>query len=196
METDTLDSSVAFNVSLNHGELVYVTVSCYNKVGLLGVLHSKPTPVILEKPNAGDGYVTFHMQPQTHYRPHGKEQASAETVEFSYHNFANTEMDFVDHYEAQQYQRDWVSISKLDYISITNMEQNAEYRVSVRAVNAMGMCSNTIMDVLTINSGDPKLTGMHIVCKSLLNNNSILRFTSPNLVIFTNVNIQYCQILP
>ena len=86
-QTDTLSSSTASGVKLEHGDTVYTTVMCTNAVALSQELTSRGNLIVSIPPLSSGASVHFYPQSTNEFPARSNSQSVQDEVHFAFHGF-------------------------------------------------------------------------------------------------------------
>ena len=86
-QTSSLSHATADDIQLDHGQSLYVTVTCTNSLDLTQSIMSSGELIVSRAPNAEHGYVVFHPQSHTDFMARDGTQANNDLLEFSFQGF-------------------------------------------------------------------------------------------------------------
>ena len=150
---------------LIHGQKCYVTIRCYNHVGLSATRTSVGIPYIAESPNSISALVALDINAASLYEPRGHYQTNNDSISFHWAGFQDRAG--VAHYEVKLEgddlsATDWHSVGHYTRTTISGlaMKSDHQYTIAVRAVNYGGLQSNVTTVNFTIVDKPPTLTGI------------------------------------
>ena len=149
---------------LQNGQTCFVTVRCYNKVGLSAVRTSKGIPYVGESPDSSSALVALDANTDSPYGHRGNYQSHNNSVSFHWAGFQDE--TGISHYQVKMESTkasviDWFSVvhQKRAIISGIALQSGHQYTIAVRAVNYGGLTSHTAALNFTVANQYPTATG-------------------------------------
>ena len=167
----------------SHGDDLYTTVKCLNKIGLSTVEVFGPVKVSLVQPTVGNARLKFiprsqrkanalsSMGPNTETQM--TIQSSTNKIQFEWDGIidASTLSKFEYRLSAENEPfTEWVGTGLKDTVSVNNsFSDETKYTVEVSAVNIANIRSDIINATLMIDSRRPELSGTYELCHEKTN---------------------------
>ncbi|KAH3708866.1 hypothetical protein DPMN_068325 [Dreissena polymorpha] len=173
-DSDTLQSFHFDRKYLHHGDKVYVTVTCVNKVELATIVLSNPVTIYLDPPSSAHAFVNF--MPVSQESTSMSDSLFGEPVWQSNSNILHMEWDnFEDRSQITSYRYrilsngeivvDWMDSGLKNTISNfhLNLMSGQTYNAEVKALNGGDLNSSSIQSSLVLVSEPPALSGLVFV---------------------------------
>jgi hypothetical protein len=106
--TDTVNRSVSALPNLLHGEFIFTTIKCYNKLNMYNEVKSKAVQIVTDPPESGNATIHVYPYQYTVNKPTQSVQKNKDILQFSYHGFSDpTGISFFEFSISQNGSRDW-----------------------------------------------------------------------------------------
>ena len=169
-DSETLQSCHTELVDLAHGDRVYVTIKCVNKVELATTLVSRSVTIYLSPPSSTHAFVHFlpvSRESTSIIDPLSREkawQSNASILQMEWNSFEDrshiTSFKYRIHSDGEIVM-DWMAVGFKDTISNVNLKLKSgrTYTAEVKAVNGGGLSSPSVQSSLTVATEPPALSG-------------------------------------
>ncbi|XP_052220285.1 uncharacterized protein LOC127837360 isoform X3 [Dreissena polymorpha] len=172
-DSDTLQFCATDIPNLFHGDRVFVTVKCVNKVEIATTLVSRPVIIYLEPPNNSEAFVRFLPSGQESFSMTGPlsvqspAQSNSSVLQMECNNFEDPSEITSYSYRIQSNGEivvDWTDAGIKDMFSNEHLQLKSgqTYTTEVHALNGGGFTSSDVKSSLIVALEPPELTGSHI----------------------------------
>ena len=149
--------------SLLNGQTCFVTVRCYNKVGLSTTRTSNGIPYIEQSPDSTSALLALDVDDDSPYKHKELYQPQNDSVSFHWTGFQDE--TGISHYQVKMENNnasviDWFSVGHHTRAIISGiaLQSGRQYKLAVRAVNYGGLTSHTAALNFTVASDYPTAT--------------------------------------
>lgn len=155
-----------------HGEQLFVSVKCVNKIGYSTLKVSSPIIISVEPPAADHAFLKFDPQLLSRVFPRNdNEQSMAiqtdnSRLQFFWEGFADKSGILFYEYRvlvSNNHLTEWINAGQKKFVTYINpnLIDGQNYTAEVRAVNQGNLRSETIRASIMIDSTGPMLTGLY-----------------------------------
>ncbi|KAH3802480.1 hypothetical protein DPMN_156158 [Dreissena polymorpha] len=172
-DSDTSQYCQSDILNLSHGDRVFVTVKCVNKVEIATTSVSRPVIIYLEPPNNSQAFVRFVPRSKDSFSmtaplsAQSSAQSNSSIVQMEWNNFEDPSEITSYRYRIQSNGDivvDWTDAGLKDMCSNEHLKLTSgeTYTAEIQAVNGGGFASSGVKSSLIVASEPPALTGSHI----------------------------------